>query len=45
MYPIKDVANPYLGKMGCSVSLWLGRRSVPTEDGLYLFSKGNLLTT
>jgi hypothetical protein len=37
MYPIKDLDNRYLGKIGHIASLWLGGRSVPTEDGLYLF--------
>jgi hypothetical protein len=36
MYPIKDVADSYLGKTGGTASLWLGKRSMPTEGGLYL---------
>jgi hypothetical protein len=37
MYPIKELDNPYLGKTGRTSSSWLGGRSVPSEDGLYLF--------
>jgi hypothetical protein len=45
VYPIKDVANPRLGKTGRTASLWLGGQSMPAEDGLYLFFRGNFLTT
>jgi hypothetical protein len=37
MYPIKDVANTYLGKKGRTASYWLDGQFMPTEDGLYLF--------
>jgi hypothetical protein len=37
MYPVKGFYNLYLGKMGSAASLWLGGRSVPTEDILSLF--------
>jgi hypothetical protein len=33
---IKGFYSLYVGKRGRAASLWLGRRSVPTEDKLFL---------
>ena len=39
MYPIKELDNQCLEKIGRTASQQLDRRFVPTEDGLYLFLK------